>query len=226
MPFPIQNPNSQSTPDIMQLLNNLNWRYATKKFDPTKKISPKNLSRLKEAIRLSVSSYGLQLYKVLVIENHAIREQLKEASWDQSQITDASHLFVFCRLNEVTSGDIDDFTNMVISQNNADEKSMHSYGSFIKEKVFALSAKESQYWMEKQVYLALNNLLVACAELKIDSCPMEGFENEKYDSILNLKELGLKSTVVATVGYRSAEDESQFWAKVRKPNEELFQLID
>ncbi|WP_020402328.1 NAD(P)H-dependent oxidoreductase [Gracilimonas tropica] len=210
----------------MQLLENLNWRYATKKFDSNKKLSPNDLSKLKEAIRLSVSSYGLQLYKVLVIEDPEIRKELRKASWDQPQITDASHLFVFCRLDKVTEHDIDNYVSMVISQNHADEKALHNYGSFIKEKVFELPEHETHTWMEKQVYLALNNLLVACAELKIDACPMEGFEKESYDDILNLRELGLKSTVIAPVGYRSSEDESQYWGKVRKSTKELFHTMN
>lgn len=210
----------------MQLLENLNWRYATKKFNPEKTVSPTDISILKEAIRLSVSSYGLQLYKVLVIEDPEIRKELRKASWDQPQITDASHLFVFCRLDKVTEQDIDNYVNMVIHQNNADKEVMNNYGSFIKEKVFELPKSDAHTWMEKQVYLALNNLLVACAELKIDACPMEGFEKETYDAILNLKELGLKSTVIAPVGYRSAEDESQYWDKVRKSTKELFHIIN
>ena len=209
----------------MQLLENLNWRYATKKFDLNKKITPSDLSKLKESIRLSVSSYGLQLYKVLIIEDQTIRKQLREASWNQSQISDASHLFVFCRINEVTDVEIDHYINKVITQNKADKNIMKNYGSFIKEKVFEFSRNESRTWLEKQVYLALNNLLIACAELKIDACPMEGFDREKFDTILGLDKLGLKSTVIATVGYRSTADESQYWGKVRKSNNELFHII-
>lgn len=209
----------------MQLLENLKWRYATKKFDSNKKITPSDISKLKESIRLSVSSYGLQLYKVLIIEDQTIRKQLKEASWNQSQITDASHLFVFCRINEVTDVHIDHYINKVITQNKADETIMENYGSFIKEKVFEFSKSESHTWLEKQVYLALNNLLIACAELKIDACPMEGFDRDKFDTILRLDKLGLKSTVIATVGYRSKSDESQYWGKVRKSNTELFHII-
>ena len=209
----------------MRLLENLKWRYATKKFDPSKNISDKDLERLKEAIQLSVSSYGLQLYKVLVIKDQKLREQLKDASWNQSQITDASHFFVFCNYIERSEKHIDDYIQTTATIQGTPLDKLTPYGDFIKESLSQKSDSEWMAWSEKQTYLALSNLLMACAELKIDACPMEGFEADKYDEILGLKKKGLNAAVIAPVGYRSEEDHTQFRKKVRKPKEILFELI-
>ncbi len=117
----------------MRLLDNLKWRYATKKFDPSKNISDADLERLKEAIQLSVSSYGLQLYKVLVIKNPKLRKQLKEASWNQAQITDASHLFVFCNYMERSEKHIDDYIQVTAKIQGTPLDKLSAYGDFIKE---------------------------------------------------------------------------------------------
>ncbi|MCX2720020.1 NAD(P)H-dependent oxidoreductase [Lentiprolixibacter aurantiacus] len=209
----------------MKLLENLNWRYATKKFDPSRKISPGDLEKIKEAIRLSASSYGLQLYKVLVIEDHEIRKTLKEASWGQTQITDASHLFVFCNTAQVKASDIDDYLELKANTQNLDVGNLKGYGDFMKDKLTSLSPEAQKNWTARQTYIALGNFLAACAELHIDSCPMEGFEPEQYDEILGLKEKGLTAAVVATAGYRSKEDQTQGMAKVRKSADQLFETI-
>ena len=210
----------------MNLINTLNWRYATKKFDPTKKIDPTHLELLKEAVRLSVSSYGLQLYKVLIIEDPKVKESLREASWDQSQITDASHLFVFCSYNQNFNEGVDSYINLL--QEGVDESKkpgIQAYGQSIKENIDSMEESEKQAWSEKQVYLAMNNLLIAAGELKLDACPMEGFEPDKYDEILGLDEKGLHAVLVAPVGFRAADDLAQFRKKVRRSTEELFELI-
>lgn len=209
----------------MRLLEDLKWRYATKKFDPSKNIVTKDLERLQEAIQLSVSSYGLQLYKVLVIKDEKLRKRLKEASWNQSQITDASHLFIFCNYIERGEKHIDDFIQATATIQGTPLDKLTPYGDFIKESLSQKSDSEWMAWSEKQTYLALSNLLMACAELKIDACPMEGFEADKYDEILGLKKKGLNAAVIAPVGYRSEEDHTQFRKKVRKPKEILFELI-
>ena len=116
----------------MELIKNLQWRYATKKFDTTKKVSKNNLNELQEAVQLSVSSYGLQLYKVLIIENLEIRAQLKPVSWNQSQITDASHLFVFCNYTDATPEAIDAFIKQTAETRNLDLEQLNGYGDFIK----------------------------------------------------------------------------------------------
>jgi nitroreductase len=208
----------------MKLIENLNWRYATKSFDPDKKVSRDVLENLMEAIRLSVSSYGLQLYKVLIIENPEIRKELRKASWDQAQITDASHLFVFCNYTRDYDQQVDDFIGKILDNQQGDREGPMNYGQSIKKNIRNMTDIERSAWSEKQTYLALNNLLIACAELRIDACPMEGFDNDSYDSILGLNEMGLHASVIASVGFRSADDHTQYRKKIRKTKEELFQM--
>ncbi|WP_319480218.1 NAD(P)H-dependent oxidoreductase [uncultured Draconibacterium sp.] len=209
----------------MELIKNLEWRYATKKFDPEKKIGTYELDKLKRAIQLSVSSYGLQFYKVLIIEDLEIRKQLKPVSWDQNQITDASHLFVFCNYNKVKKEDIDAFIRLTANTRNIDYNDLRGYGDFIETKLNEKTKAQLTNWLERQPYLALSTLLMACAELGIDACPMEGFEPEKYNEILGLKEKGLNACVIASVGYRHESDRSQHLSKVRKPMNLLFEEI-
>jgi len=211
----------------MKLIETLKWRYATKKFDSHKKIDSNNLELLKEAIRLSVSSYGLQLYKVLIIENQELKKRLREASWDQFQITDASHLFIFCSFNKNFSEGIYSYINLLLEEVDESKISdIQTYGQSIKESIEAMEEAERKAWSEKQVYLAMNNLLIAAAELRLDACPMEGFERDKYDQILGLSEKGLNAVLVAPVGYRASNDSAQFRKKVRRNTEELFELIE
>lgn len=209
----------------MRLLESMKWRYATKKFNPSKNISDSNLERLKEAIQLSVSSYGLQLYKVLVIKDLKLRNRLKKASYDQSQITDASHLFVFCNYTERSEKHIDDYIQATAKMQGSPMDKLSVYGDFIKGSLSQKTDSEWISWSEKQTYLALSNLLMACAELKIDACPMEGFEPDRYNKILGLNKKGLNAAVIAPVGFRSVEDHTQFRKKVRKPKDLLFEFV-
>ncbi len=206
----------------MNLIKNLEWRYATKKFDSSKKVSSENLEFIKKAIQLSPSSYGLQLYKVLIIENKALREKLKPASYGQSQITEASHLVVFCNYSVVTEKHIDEYFVLKSQIEKIDILDYKDYSEFIKADVNNKSQIEKDKWISNQIYLALGNLLNACAELKIDACPMEGFDAKEYNKILNLNEQGLNSAVIATIGYRSANDSSQKNKKIRKIINNLF----
>lgn len=207
----------------MNLLDKLNWRYATKVFDPSMKVSEDELNFLKEAIRLSVSSYGLQMYKVLIIENPEIRKELRKASWDQTQITDASHLFIFCNYTINHDQHVDDYIQLVIdTQQPTDEQGLKKYAESIKSNIANMTSHERKSWTEKQTYLALNSLIIACADRQIDACPMEGFDKQAYNRLLGLDEMGLNASVIAPVGYRSSKDETQKRKKVRKPIKELF----
>jgi len=209
----------------MELINKLQWRYATKKFDKTRKVSPDNLEKIKKAIQLSVSSYGLQFYKILVIENQELREELKPVSWNQNQITDSSHLFVFCNYSEVKTEDINAFIHLTAKTRKISYDNLQGYGDFISTKLNEKTKAQQTNWLERQPYIALANLLMACAELEIDACPMEGFEAERYNEILGLNEKGLNACVIATIGYRDKTDKTQFLPKVRKPIELLFEDV-
>jgi nitroreductase len=206
-------------------IENQNWRYATKKFNSEKKISNSDLEILKEAIQLSSSSYGLQPYKVLIIENKEIRKQLQPASWGQSQITDASHLFVFASETNVDAEYITRYADNMAKTRNIPFDSVKGYADFMIGNISTLTPEKQLIWAQKQAYLALGNLLNAAAELKIDVTPMEGFLPEQYNEILGLTEKGLHATLVATIGYRHDEDDTQHYAKVRKPITELFETI-
>ncbi|MFY7740590.1 MAG: NAD(P)H-dependent oxidoreductase [Flavobacterium sp.] len=210
---------------MTQFIKDANWRYATKKFDATKKISSEDLASLKEAIRLTASSYGLQPYKVIIVENPDLRAQLQPVSWGQSQIVDASHLLVFANIINFGEKEIDTTINNMATTRNLPLEALQGYGDFMKSKLISLPEDVKNTWTSKQTYLALGNLLNAAAELKIDVTPMEGFEPEKYNEILGLEKLGLNASLVATIGYRHEEDATQHYAKVRKSEEELFVTI-
>jgi len=209
----------------MELLNGLKWRYATKKFDPNRKIKNEELELLKEAVQLSASSYGLQLYKVLIVENPEIREKLKKAAFGQSQLTDASHVFIFCNYTNPKDEDVDKFVNLTATARNQTVESLEAHSNGMKQSIKSLPKDAAKNWTAKQTYIALGTLLAAASELRIDACPMEGFKPEEFNKILGLEEKGLNAAVMATVGYRSVDDKYQHNAKVRKPMEELFEIV-
>jgi nitroreductase len=206
-------------------IENLNWRYATKQFDSTKKISNEDLEKLKEAIQLSASSYGLQPYKILIVEDTETREKLKAASWGQSQITDASQLIVFANMTDFDESLVDDYILNTSNTRNIDASNLKDYADLMKSQLNPLPKEMKAFWTAKQTYIALGNLLSAAADFKIDACPMEGFDAKKYNEILDLNSQNLNASVVATVGYRSEKDDTQHYKKVRKSKKELFSTI-
>lgn len=203
-------------------LENQNWRYATKKFDATKKITDVDLAFLKEAIRLSTSSYGLQPYKVFIIENPELRAKLVAASYGQAQVADASHLLVFA--NELNFGEagINQLAATICKTRELPLEAIQGYVDFMKGSITGLPEETRNIWTAKQTYLALGNLLNAAAELHIDVTPMEGFVPAQVNEILGLDKLGLNASLLAPIGYRHAEDDTQHYKKVRKSNDELF----
>jgi nitroreductase len=210
---------------MSNFLENQNWRYATKQFDASKKISDTDLNTLKEAVRLSASSYGLQPYKVVIVENPEIRDQLKAAAWGQGQVTDASHLFIFANDLNLDAGSVDKYINNISEVRGVPTEALGGFSDMMKNVIANLSADAKHIWTAKQTYLALGNLLNAAAELKIDATPMEGFNAAKFNEILGFDKLGLNASVIATVGYRHDEDNSQHFKKVRKSHKELFITI-
>jgi len=210
---------------MSEFIKNANWRYATKKFDASKKVSSEDFTTLKEAIRLSASSYGLQPYKILIIENPEIRAQLQPVSWGQSQIVDASHLLVIANSVNLGENEIDEFIENVATTRNLPIDTLQGYADFMKSKVVSLPEEARNTWTSKQAYIALGNLLNVAADLKIDVTPMEGFESKKYNELLGLEKLGLNASIVAAIGYRHDDDATQHYTKVRKSNENLFITI-
>jgi nitroreductase len=207
---------------MSNFIKNANWRYATKKFDATKKVSDADLQTLKEAIRLSASSYGLQPYQVILVENPELRAQLQPAAWGQAQIVDASHVLVFANVTNIGDAEIDAYLNNMAETRGLPLDALQGYGDFMKSKISTLPVEQRNIWTSKQTYIALGNLLNAAAELNIDVTPMEGFEPEKVNEILGLNERGLHASLIAPIGYRHADDATQSYAKVRKSEQELF----
>ncbi len=209
----------------MNIIDYYNWRYATKKFNPKKTLADSDLELIKEAVRLAPSSYGLQLFKVLIIKSKSLKEKLKKVSYNQSQIGEASHLFVFCNYTKVFEQDIDLYIKTRSKIQHQTENELQKYGAFLKNNLLKKNTSETSIWTTNQVYIALAHLMTACATLQVDSCPIEGFEIEKYNEILELSDRHMNAAVVAAVGYRSESDESQNDIKVRKSSGILFETL-
>ena len=209
----------------MNVIDHYKWRYATKKFDTKKKISDSNIELIKESISLAPTSYGLQLFKVIIVEKKEIKDDLKKASFNQSQISDASHIFVFCNSTKIVENDIDTYIKNKAAIQNKTISEISGYGDFLKDTLLKKENNKISTWTTNQVYIALSHLMTFCPSLGIDSCPIEGFESHKYNEILKLNNRNLNSTVVAAVGYRSNTDLSQYEKKIRKSNDELFETL-
>ncbi len=206
-------------------IDDLNWRYATKKFDANREVSSKDIETLLEAIQLTASSYGLQPYEIIVVKDSATREKLKAASWNQTQITDSSEVIVFANKTHITSSYLDSYLLDMATTRNLKVEDLDGLKGMLESTIMKLNPEDQSIWAAKQAYIALGNLLSAAANLKIDTCPMEGFDATKYDELLNLKEKGLTTAVIVTVGYRSEDDHTQFAAKVRKSKEDLINKL-
>jgi len=206
-------------------IENLNWRYATKKFDAQKSLSEEDVAKLQKSIQLSASSYGLQPYEVFVISDKETKEKLKAAAWNQSQLTDASHVFVFVGLKKLNEAYIDAYLENISKIREVQVQDLCGLKDMLTSNILGKSEDQQSIWAQKQAYIALGNLLSAAAHLKIDTCPMEGFDAEKFDEILGISGTNLTTAVIATAGYRSNEDQLQHAKKVRKQEEELFHLI-
>lgn len=206
----------------MSLLDKLNWRYATKKFDSTKKISKEQLNALLDAVQMAPSSAGLQAYRVLVVENPEIKEKLREAANGQQQLTTASHVVVFAAETNLDSTYVKNYIDRIAEIRGVDRANLEVFENNINNNVNRMTDEVKVTWNHKQAYIALGVLVSAAADLGIDTCPMEGFNAAKFDEILGLKELGLTASVIAPIGYRAEEDAFSKAAKVRRPKEELF----
>ncbi len=206
-------------------IENLYWRYATKQFDPNQKLSDEDLEMLMESLRLSASSYGLQPYEILIVEDEDLKKQLRKAAWNQSQLTDASHIFIFANYRKIDESHLNSYLKNIASTRDLELKDLNGLKDMIKNTVLSNPEDQQRIWGSKQTYIALGNLLSAAAEFKIDACPMEGFDNEQFDKILGLKEKNLTTSVIAALGYRSEEDQTQHFEKVRKSKSELFHKL-
>ena len=198
----------------------LQWRYATKKFDSEQKISEQKLDIIKESFNLTATSYGLQPIKLIVVSNKDIQESLVAQSWNQRQVADASHLLIFCIEKKLSAEYIKTYFERVKDIRNTPDEIIKPFQKFLIEDFEAKTTEDIQTWSTNQAYLAMGNLLTICALEEIDACPMEGFEPEEYDKILGLDKQNLKSVLVMPIGYRAKDDMFASFKKVRRPMEE------
>jgi nitroreductase len=208
----------------LELIDALRWRYATKKYND-KKVSDDKLERIITAINLSASSFGLQPYRLFVVDNALLRKELSIYSFNP-QITEASHLLVFAAFNSINEESIDTYIKLVARERNMPVENLEV---FRKKGLNGLLVKtDAQYfdWAAKQAYIALGTALIAAAVEKVDATPMEGFNAEKFDEKLGLKDKGLRSVVLISLGYR--DEKNDFSAKLKKvrwPNDEFVKYI-
>lgn len=198
------------------LLDALHWRYATKLFDPARRIPADQWTALEQALVLTPSSYGLQPWKFIVVTDPAVKAKLRPVSWNQSQIEDCSHLVVFLAKEDITEGDLDRFIARSAEVRGVPPESLAGYrgymlGDLVKGPRHAVIAE----WAARQVYIALGQFMACAALLGIDTCPMEGLEPAKYDEILGLKGTGYHTLAACPAGYRSSEDKYARLPKVR-----------
>lgn len=200
----------------------LNWRYATKKFDVNKKIDNETLESLLEVLRLSPSSYGLQPWKFIVVNNKEMREKIKALAYGQTQITDASDMIIFANKKNIDEALVSEYMNFIAKENGIPVANLDGFKNMINGSFMGKSSGELRGWAACQVYLAAGNLLTSCAVSGIDACPMEGFDKAGVDKLLGLSDLGLECRAIVTMGYRSIEDEDATKKKIRFPKEEVF----
>jgi nitroreductase len=211
-----------NTLDRNQLINQLNWRYATKQFDAHRKISAEDWKSLEEALVLTPSSCGLQPWKFVVVNDRPTREKLVGASHGQSQIADASHLVVFAIKKNFGEKDVDRHLDRIVNVRGVPRDALSGFRDMMMGAIInRFDAAGLKVWQTKQIYIALGNFLTSAAVLGIDACPMEGIDPAQYDEILGLDQRGLSTVVVATTGYRAETDKYSQAKKVRFPREEI-----
>lgn len=204
----------------------LKWRYATKKYDPSKTVPAEKLERILEAIRLTATSSGLQPFELLVVTNKAIREQIRAVSWDQAQITDCSHLLVFAAWDDITPERI----NMMFDLSNEVRGTVNEAWENYRQMLLGILAERGQeanyQAAARQAYIGLGSALIAAAFEEVDTTPMEGFDPAAVDDILDLPARNLRSVIILPMGYRAAEGD---WLvdlqKVRRPRENFITEI-
>lgn len=210
---------------MTNIIEKLNWRYATKAFNPEKKVSPENIEKIIESFRLSPSSFGLQPWKLVHITNQETKNSLVEHSWGQQQISNCSDLFVLCRKNNFNNENITEFINDIAKTRWVPTKELKGYQEMMEGFLSRMNEEQIKQWTDKQVYIALWMMMSACAQLEVDACPVEGFVADKYDEVLGLKEKGISSVVVLPVGYRSNEDKYAELEKVRFTRDEILETM-
>ena len=209
------------------MLSKLNWRYATKKMDPTKPVDEEKVAQIVEAIRMAPTSSGVQPFELLVIRNKELRRQLQPHAWNQAQLTDGSHLLVFAAWDNYTAERIDAVVEQMGAERGGVNEMITGYYENLKSMYLPRDPQVNHDHAARQAYIALGFAMVAAAELEVDCTPMEGFDPAKFDEILGLAEKGLKSVLILPLGHRQEDGD---WLlpmkKVRKPKEAMVTDID
>lgn len=206
---------------MSKLIENLNWRYATKQFDVTKKINENDLEKIIESFRLTPSSFWLEPWKLIIVESKDLREKLLPVSWNQKQIVDASHLLVFTRVKTIDDNYIDKCLDNSSKITWASRDDLKWYEDMMKWYFSNLTSEMKASWARDQVFLALWNVMNSLSDLRIDSCAIWGFDSVKYDEILWLSDLDLASVVILPIWYRSENDKYSKYPKIRFSSEEV-----
>jgi len=209
-----------------QLLSALNWRYATKVFDATKILSPDLWHALEQALVLTPTSYGLQPYQFLIVQDATKRAALLPHSWGQKQVVNCSHFVVFTARTEMNEADVDKLIQRTVELRRLPADALNAYrGMMLGDVVNGPRGKAAHEWAARQAYIALGNLMTAAAMLGVDACPMEGLAPAEYDKILQLHGTGFATVVACALGYRAANDKYAGLAKVRYPTTDLVRVI-
>ena len=213
-----------NTPPVSHetLLGQLRWRYATKQFDASRRISPEDWQALEESLVLTPSSFGLQPWRFIVVTDQATKEKLLPASWDQRQVADASHVVVFAIRKNLGAAEVDRYLERMAAVRGVGLDSLKGFRDvllgFLGQPADRFSPDQ---WATRQTYIALGNFLTSAALLGVDVCPMEGIDPAQYDAILGLGAQGYHTVVVAAAGYRAAGDRYASLPKVRFAKDEL-----
>jgi nitroreductase len=205
-----------------QLIEALQWRYATKKYDPTFQLESKDKETLEQVLQLTPTSYGLQPLHFIWLEDTTLLEKTKTLAWNQQQIVDAAGVLVLCTKTELTPADLDAHADLMRDTRDMQEEQIKGFRAHLHAAIGNKPAEHIQVWNDKQAYIALGQLLTACALLQLDATPMEGFDPAALDELLELKEKGLHSVLICTIGKRAADDHYQHLQKVRRPKNSLF----
>jgi len=204
-----------------QLLESLNWRYATKTFKSNKKIDSSTWKAIEDSLVLTPSSFGLQPWKFIVITNQEKKEALLEHSWNQRQVVDCSHLVVLCAQTSVTESHIEKIIDRIIELRGGEKESLQMLHDMMKGFISQMDQQQLSNWTKSQTYIALGQLMTAAAALKIDACPMEGIIPSEYDRILGLEGTNYATTLACPLGFRSDEDKYASAPKVRYDKSEI-----
>ncbi len=209
----------------MKVIDQLQWRYATKAFDSEKSVNTEKLELIKQAFNLTATSYGLQPIKMVIINNKTLQTDLIPHTMNQKQIAQASHVLVFCIQTVIDEEFVLEYFNRVHSMRQTPKNTLKGFQDFLISDFENKPQNLIEKWATNQAYLALGNILTVCALEGIDSCPMEGFSPDKYDELLGLKKHGLKSVLLLPIGYRAKDDVFADFKKVRKPiSESIIEL--